>query len=92
MITTIEEEGVFISQAALDDKEKAKAPAPPPLPFSSSSSSSRSPSPLSRKLTALSLVPNDAVILLEPMQIKSYFVQVTPKARQISPVCFLFLS
>lgn len=67
-----QEEGVFISQAALDDKQ-AKPPAPPPLP------SSHSPSPLGRKLTALTLLPNDAVITMEAMQIKSYFVQIVPK-------------
>jgi hypothetical protein len=66
-----QEEGVFISQAALDDKKKVEDLAMPAPTV-----------PTGRKLQALGdddMPRNDAVVFLDPMQIKSFFVQLVPK-------------
>ena len=83
---------MFISQAALDDKKKAEEQKnevePPAVPLL----------PTGRKLhEAIShrnddeSPRNDAVIYLEPMQIKSFFVQLVPK-RVCKPAFLSFLS
>jgi len=72
-----EEEGVFISQAALEDKKKQEEAA------------KATPNPKHRVGRQLQeFTPfNEGLIFLEPMQIKSYFVQLVPRTAkpQVKP-------
>jgi len=95
-----QEEGVFISQAALDAKKKEQEqnqfapPGSPPLPGRKLQQVDLSRENKINKITGDELprnhddeVPrNDAVVFLEPMQIKSFFVQLIPKRIRTSTV------